>query len=97
MARIGLYPAVIIVAFRAVVPFFIFKFGRLIGLAPLLVLAFSIGVGYGAVKAEYSWSEGSLGNAMFMGASALALVGYVALSYAAVRFISGTASSLRRE
>jgi hypothetical protein len=28
MARIGLYPALIIVAFGIVAPFFIFKFGR---------------------------------------------------------------------
>jgi len=34
MARIGLYPALIIVVFGIVAPFFIFKFGRLIGLAP---------------------------------------------------------------
>ena len=31
MARIGLYPALIIVAFGIVAPFFIFKFGRLLG------------------------------------------------------------------
>ena len=37
MARIGLYPALIVVVFGIVAPFFIFKFGRLIGFAPLLV------------------------------------------------------------
>ena len=38
MARIGLYPALIVVVFGIVAPFFIFKFGRLIGFAPLLAL-----------------------------------------------------------
>ena len=47
MARIGLYPALIIVAFGIVAPFFIFKFGRLLGFAPVLVLAFALGLGYG--------------------------------------------------
>ena len=55
MARLGLYPALIIVMFGVVAPFFIFRFGRLVGFAPLLVLAFVLGLGYGAVKAEYPW------------------------------------------
>jgi hypothetical protein len=70
----------------------------LIGLAPLLAGAFVLGPGYGAVKAEYPWvCQGSLGNAMFVAASALALVVYLVLSYAAASFISRTASPLRRE
>jgi hypothetical protein len=97
MARIGLYPALLVVMFGIVAPFFIFKFGRLIGFAPLLVLAFVLGLGYGAVKAEYPWSEGSLGNAMFMAASVVGWVVYVALSYSAASFISRTASSLRKQ
>ncbi len=98
MGKIGLYPALITVAFGIVVPFLIFKLGRLIGFTPLLALAFLIGLGYGAVKAEYPWyGQGSLGNAMFMTASALVLVVYVALSYSAASFISRTASSLRRQ
>jgi hypothetical protein len=52
MARIGLYPALIVVVFGIVAPFFIFRFGRWIGFAPLLALAFVLGLGYGAVKAE---------------------------------------------
>jgi hypothetical protein len=98
MARIGLYPSLIIVAFGVVVPFFIFKLGRLIGFMPLLALACLVGLGYGAVKAEYPWDgQGSLDNGMFMGAIVLAWVAYVALSYSAASFISRTASSLRRE
>jgi hypothetical protein len=97
MARLGLYSSLIIVAFGVVVPFFIFKLGRLIGLAPLLALAFLMGLGYGAVKAEYPWSEGLPGNAMFMAASVLAWVVYVALSYGAASFIRRTASSLHRD
>ena len=50
MARIGLYPALIVVVFGIVAPFFIFRFGRVIGFAPLLVVAFVLGLGYGAVK-----------------------------------------------
>jgi len=46
MARIGLYSSLVIVAFGVVAPFFIFKLGRLIGLTPLLALAFLVGVGY---------------------------------------------------
>jgi hypothetical protein len=97
MARIGLYPSLIIVAFGVVVPFFIFKLGRLIGLAPLLALAFLIGLGYGAVKAEYPWyGQGSLGNAVFMAASALVLVVYVGLSYGGASLVGRAASLLRR-
>ncbi len=97
MARIGIYSSLIIVAFGVVVPFFIFKLGRLIGFAPLLALAFLVGIGYGAVKAEHPWDEkGSLGNTMFMAASVLGWVCYVALSYGAASFISRTASSIRK-
>jgi hypothetical protein len=97
MARIGLYSSLIIVTFGVVVPFFIFRLGRLIGFAPLLALAFLVGLGYGAVKAEYPWDgQGSLGNAMFLAASVVALVVYVALSYGGASFISRTALSLRK-
>ena len=98
MARIGLYPSLIIVAFGIVVPFFIFKLGRLIGFAPLLALAFLIGLGYGAVKAAYPWvGQGSLGNAVFMAASAFILVVYAAVSYSVGALIDKTMSSLRGE
>lgn len=98
MARMGLYPALIMVVFGAVVPFFIFKLGRLIGLAPLLALAFLIGLGYGAVKAEYPWEgNGIVGDAFFVAASSVAIVAYAALSYAAASFVSKAASSLRGE
>jgi hypothetical protein len=97
MARLGLYPALIIVVFGIVAPFFIFKLGRLIGFAPLLALAFVLGLGYGAIKAGYPWNEqGWPGNAMFMAASVVAWVAYVALSYGAASFIDRTASSLRQ-
>ena len=97
MARIGLYSSLIIVAFGVIVPFFVFKLGRLIGFAPLLALAFLIGLGYGAVKAEYFWyGQGSLGNAMFMAASALLLVAYVALSYGGASLVGRASSRLRR-
>jgi hypothetical protein len=77
MARIGLYPALIIVVFGIVAPFFIFESGRLIGFAPLLVLAFALGLGYGAVKAEYPWvANGLIGNIAFMAASAFLFVVY---------------------
>jgi hypothetical protein len=78
MARIGFYPSLIIVSFGVVAPFFIFKLGRFIGLAPLLALAVFIGLGYGAVKAEYAWvGNGIVGNAALMAASALLLVSYM--------------------
>jgi hypothetical protein len=95
MARIGLYSSLVIVCFGIVVPFFIFKLGRFIGFAPLLALAAMIGLGYGAVKADYPWSEGAFGNAVFMAASVVAWVAYFALSYGAARLISRTTSSLR--
>ena len=47
MARIGLYPALIIVIFGIIAPFFIFRLSRLIGFLPLLLLAFALGLGYG--------------------------------------------------
>jgi hypothetical protein len=97
MARIGFYSSLIIVAFGVVAPFFIFKLGRLIGFAPLLALAFVLGLGYGAIKAGYPWNEqGWPGNAMFMTASVIAWVAYVALSYGAASFIDRSASSLRK-
>ena len=98
MARIGLYPALIIVVFGIVAPFFIFRFGRLVGFAPLLVLAFVLGLGYGAVKAEYPWVANELiGNIAFMAASAFILVVYAAVSYSVGALIDKTISSLRRE
>jgi hypothetical protein len=97
MARIGLFSSLVIVAFGVVAPFFIFKLGRLIGLTPLLALAFLLGLGYGALKAGYPWNEqGWPGNAIFMAASVVAWVAYVALSYGAASFIDRTASSLRK-
>jgi hypothetical protein len=98
MARIGLYPALIIVAFGIVAPFFIFKFGRLLGFAPLLVLAFALGLGYGAVKAEYPWvANGLIGNSAFMAASAFLFAVYAAISYSVGGLIDKTISSLRRD
>ena len=98
MARIGLYPALIVVVFGIVAPFFIFRFGRLIGFAPLLFLAFVLGLGYGAVKAEYPWvANGTLGNVAFMAASAFILVLYAAVSYSAGALIDKTMSALHRE
>jgi hypothetical protein len=98
MARLGLYPALIIIVFGVVAPFFIFKFGRLIGFAPLLVLAFVLGLGYGAVKAEHPWyANGLLGNVAFMAASAFILVAYAAVSYSGGALIDKTMSSLRRD
>jgi hypothetical protein len=97
MARIGLYSSLMIVAFGVLVPFFIFKLGRFVGLAPLLALAVLVGLGYGAIKAGYPWNEqGWPGNAIFMAASVVAWVAYVALSYRAASFIDRTASSLRK-
>ncbi len=98
MARIGLYPALIVVVFGIVAPFFIFKFGRLIGFAPLLALAFVLGLGYGAVKADYPWvANGTLGNIAFMAGSAFILVAYAVVSYSAGALIDKTISTLRRE
>src|SRR3984957_19112544 len=95
MARIGLYPALIIVVFGIVAPFFIFKFGRLIGLPPLLVLAFAPGLGYGAVKADYPWvANGLIGNIAVMAASAFLFAVYAAVSYSAGALIDKTISSL---
>lgn len=98
MARIGLYPALIIVVFGIVAPFFIFKLGRLIGFAPLLALAFFIGLGYGAVKAEYPWvANGLIGNVAFMAGSAFILVIYASISYSAGALIDKTMESFRRD
>ena len=98
MARIGLYPALIVVVFGIVAPFFIFRFGRLIGFAPLLALAFVLGLGYGAVKAEYPWvANGFMGNAAFMAATAFILAVYAVVSYSAGALIDKTISALHRE
>ncbi len=97
MARLGLYPALIIVMFGVVAPFFIFRFGRLIGFAPLLALAFVLGLGYGAVKAEYPWvANGALGNIAFMAGSAFLLAIYAAVSYSVGALIGKTIESFRR-
>jgi hypothetical protein len=98
MARVGLYSSLIIVAFGVAAPFFIFKLGRFIGFAPLLALAVFIGLGYGAVKAEYPWyGNGLTGNIAFMAASVFFLVFYAAVSYSAGCLIDKTMSSLRRD
>ena len=98
MARIGLYPALIIVVFGVVAPFFVFKLGRVIGFAPLLILAFVLGLAYGAVKADYPWvANGLIGNLAFMGGSAFLLVGYAAVSWSVGALIDKTLSSLRQD
>jgi hypothetical protein len=98
MARLGLYPALIVVVFGIVAPFFIFKLGRLIGFVPLLASAFVLGLGYGAAKAEYPWvANGLIGNVAFMAASVAAWVVYVAVSCSAGALIDKAISSLRRE
>jgi hypothetical protein len=98
MGRLGLYPALIVVIFGVVAPFFIFKLGRFIGFAPLLALAFALGLGYGAVKAEYPWyGNGFIGNLAFMAASAFILLAYAAISYSGGGLIDKTIASLRRE
>jgi hypothetical protein len=97
VGRIGLYPALIVVVFGVVAPFFIFKLGRLIGFAALLALAFLIGLAYGAVKAEYHWyGNGLLGNLAFMAASVFFLLLYAAIAYSAGALIDKTVSALRR-
>jgi len=97
VGRIGLYPALIVVVFGVVAPFFIFKLGRLIGFVALLALAFVLGLGYGAMKAEYPWvANGLIGNVAFMAASAFILVAYAAVSYGAGDLIDKTMASLRR-
>ena len=98
MGRIGLYPAFIVVVFGVVAPFFIFKLGRLIGFVATLALAFLLGLGYGAVKAEYPWvANGLIRNVAFMAASAFILVAYAAVSYSAGGRIDKMMSSLRRD
>jgi hypothetical protein len=97
LARIGLYSTLIILVFGVVVPVFIFRLCRSIGFNAFLALTVFIGLAYGAVKAEYPWyGEGIVGNAMFMAASALILVAYVALSYGGASLVGRAASSLRR-
>jgi hypothetical protein len=96
MARIGLYPALIIVVFGIVVPFFIFKLGRLVGFAPLLGVAGVLGFGYGVVKSGYPWGDqGTFSGAAFIAASVLALVAYSVLSYWVGNLIDRTVASLR--
>ena len=98
MGRLGLYPALIVVIFGVVAPFLIFKLGRLIGFVALLALAFVLGLGYGAVKAEHPWvANGLIGNVAFMAASAFILVAYAAISYSAGGLIDKTMASLRRD
>ena len=98
MARLGLYPALIIVILGVVAPFFIFRFGRFIGFAPLFALAFVLGIGYGAVKAEYPWyANGLLGNVAFLAGSAIIFVVYAAVSYSAGALIDKTMSSFRQD
>jgi hypothetical protein len=98
MGRSGLYATLIIVVFGVFAPFFIFKLGRFIGFAPLLVLAFLLGLGYGAVKAEYPWyGNGLLGNIAFLAASVFFLVLYAAVSYSAGALIDKTISALQRD
>jgi hypothetical protein len=98
MGRLGLYPALIVVVFGVLAPFFIFKLGRLIGFVALLALAFVLGLAYGAVKAEYPWvANGLIGNIAFMAGAAFLFVIYAAVSYSAGALIDKTISALRRD
>jgi hypothetical protein len=97
MAMLGLSPALIVVVFGIVAPFFIFRFGRLIGFAPLLALAFVLGLGYGAVKAEYPWvADGLIGNVAFMAGSVFIFVVYAAFNWSVGALIDKTISALHR-
>ena len=61
-------------------------------------MAFVLGLGYGAVKAEYPWVANELiGNIAFMTASAFILLIYAAVSYSVGALIDKTISSLRRD
>ncbi len=98
MARLGLYPALIIVIFGIVAPFFIFRLGRGIGFAALLALAFVLGLGYGAVKADNPWvANGLLGNVAFMAACAFIFIIYAAVSYSVGGLIDKTIGTLRQD
>jgi hypothetical protein len=98
MARIGLTSSLVIVVFGLVAPFFIFRFGRLVGFAPLLVVAVVLGLGYGAVKAEYPWvASGLIENGAFMAGCAFLLAIYAAVSYSAGALIDKTIESFRRD
>ena len=66
---------------------------RRIGLWSLLVAALVIGLGYGAIKADNSWSgHGLLGNLWLMATTGLAVLAYVALSVGATAFIAKAVS-----
>lgn len=79
-----------------VIPFFVYRLSRRVGIRLLLASAGAIGVAYGALKAENPWfGVGLARNLIFMAGSALAALAYVGLAVAAAGLVARAASSFR--
>ena len=89
MLKFGLLRGLAVAFFGIAVPFGLYKFSRRIGLPLLLALALAIGLAYGAVKADNSWTgDGLSGNLRLMATSALVATAYVGLSVGAATAIA---------
>jgi hypothetical protein len=89
MLRFGILRILAVLVFCLAVPFALYRLNRLIGLRLLFALAVAVGLGYGAIKADNSWSgQGLVDNALLMATSVLVVVCYVALSLGAAKAIA---------
>lgn len=88
MFRFGLFRFFAVLLFGIAVPFAIHRLSRLVGLWPILAVAFAAGLAYGALKADNAWSGAGLAdNLLLMAACALVLLAYVVLSFVAVKAV----------
>ena len=89
MLRFGLVRLVAAVVIGIAVPFGLYKLSRRVGLRLLLAFALTVGLAYGAVKADNLWNgDGLLGNLLLMATSAIAAAAYVGLSVGAAKAIA---------
>jgi hypothetical protein len=93
MLKIGILRLLALVVFGLIAPLALYHLRRRIGLRFLLVLAFLVGLGYGALKAENPWAgKGVAGNLALMATSGVAVLAYVAISVGAAGLIAKATS-----
>ena len=96
MVRLGIVPLLAFLVFGLAIPFGAYSLSRRTGLPLLLAIAFAIGLGYGAMKADNPWfNSGLIANVVLMGASGVILLGYVALSVGAAKLVATMVSGWR--
>jgi hypothetical protein len=84
--RLGFVRLIAVVAFGIVIPYASYRLSCSVGFPIMIALAVAVGLAYGAIKADYSWSgDGLACNLRLMAASACVLAAYVGVSITVAR------------